>query len=155
MKISVVNGPNINFTGIRERGVYGTETWADIEETIKETAAVHGGIDVTFFQSNHEGEIIDHLQDCYYEGVDGIVINPGAYTHYSYAIRDAISSINLPVVEIHMSNIHKREEFRHTSVTAPVCVGQICGLGSYGYSLALLAVKEYIETHVKDNNKKN
>jgi 3-dehydroquinate dehydratase-2 len=148
MKISIINGPNINFTGIRERGVYGGDTWADIEEVIKERAAVIGGIDVTFFQSNHEGEIIDHIQDCYYEGVDGIVINPGAYTHYSYAIRDAIASVNLPVVEVHMSNIHKREEFRHTSVTVPVCIGQICGLGSYGYTLGIMALKDYFEKNI-------
>lgn len=148
MKISVINGPNINFTGIRERGVYGSETWADIEELIKERTAVIGGIDLSFFQSNHEGEIIDYLQDCYYEGVDGIVINPGAYTHYSYAIRDAISSVNLPVVEVHMSNIHKRDEFRHKSVTVPVCIGQICGLGSYGYCLGIMAVKDYIEKNI-------
>lgn len=154
MKICVVNGPNINFTGIRERGVYGNETWADIEELISESAAILGGLDVSFFQSNHEGEIIDHLQDCYYEGVDGIVINPGAFTHYSYAIRDAISSINIPVVEVHMSNIHAREDFRHTSVTAPVCIGQIVGLGSYGYCLGLMAVKDRIEKNI-GNNKQN
>jgi 3-dehydroquinate dehydratase-2 len=153
MKISVINGPNINFTGIRERGVYGGDTWADIEEVIKERAAVMGGIDVNFFQSNHEGEIIDHIQDCYYEGVDGIVINPGAYTHYSYAIRDAIASVNLPVVEVHMSNIHKREEFRHTSVTVPVCIGQICGLGSYGYTLAIMALKDYFEKNIQTERK--
>ena len=140
MKISIINGPNINFTGIRERGVYGSETWDDI----KENAAVLGGIEVTFFQSNHEGEIIDYLQDCYYEGIDGIVFNPGALTHYSYALRDAISSINIPVAEVHMSNVYKREEFRHHSVTAPVCVGQISGFGSYGYCLGLMAIQDHI-----------
>lgn len=154
MKISIINGPNINFTGIREKTVYGSETWNDIEESIKETAEKLG-VEVNFFQSNNEGEIIDTIQDCYYEGIDGIVINPGAFTHYSYAIRDAISSVNLPVVEVHMSNIHKREEFRHKSVTAPVCVGQICGMGSYGYSLALMGVKEYIEKNITNNEKKS
>lgn len=154
MKISVINGPNINFTGIREKTVYGSETWSDIEEHIRETADKLG-IEVNFFQSNHEGELIDYLQDCYYEGIDGVVINPGAYTHYSYAIRDAVSSVNLPVVEIHMSNIHNREEFRHKSVIAPVCIGQICGMGSYGYSLALMAVKDYIEKNITNNEKKS
>lgn len=144
MKISIINGPNINFTGIRERGVYGSETWDDIQELIKENAAVLGGIEVTFFQSNHEGEIIDYLQDCYYEGIDGIVFNPGALTHYSYALRDAISSINIPVAEVHMSNVYNREEFRHHSVTAPVCVGQISGFGSYGYCLGLMAIQDHI-----------
>lgn len=152
MKISIINGPNINFTGIREKGVYGSETWADIEQGIR-AAAEKIGVEVDFFQSNHEGDIIDHIQDCYSNGTDGIVINPGALTHYSYAVRDALSSVSLPVAEMHMSNIHKREEFRHTSVTVPVCVGQICGFGSYGYTLALMAIINHIEKNDKLSKK--
>lgn len=142
-KIRVINGPNINFTGIREKGIYGSMTLEDIEKNITEKAE-ELGIEAECYQSNHEGEIIDYLQSCYHEGVDGIVINPGAYTHYSYAIRDAIASINIPVVEVHMSNIHKREEFRHLSVTVPVCIGQICGLGDFGYELGLRAIIDHL-----------
>ena len=142
MKIAVINGPNINFTGIREKGVYGSRTFDDIQADIKAYCA-QKGIEVQLFQSNHEGAIIDFLQSCY-KNTDGIVINPGAYTHYSYAIRDAISSVSIPTVEVHMSNIHKREEFRHTSVTVPVCIGQICGFGDFGYILGIQAVENYI-----------
>ena len=142
-KIRVINGPNINFTGIREKGIYGSMTLEDIEKNITEKAE-ELGIEAECYQSNHEGEIIDYLQSCYHDGVDGIVINPGAYTHYSYAIRDAIASINIPVVEVHMSNIHKREQFRHLSVTVPVCIGQICGLGAFGYELGLRAIIEHL-----------
>lgn len=140
-KVRIINGPNINFTGIREKGVYGSLTLKDINESIKKRAD-ELGFETEFFQSNHEGEIIDYLQKCYHEGVDGIVMNPGAYTHYSYAIRDAIASVNIPVIEVHMSNIHKREEFRHTSVTVPVCAGQICGFGAFSYELGLFALKD-------------
>ena len=142
-KICVIHGPNINFTGIREKGVYGTLTFDEINDEIKKKAN-ELELDVEIFQSNHEGAIIDKIQECYLNK-DGIVINPGAYTHYSYAIRDALASVGVPVVEIHMSNIHKREEFRHTSVTVPVCVGQICGFGWQGYLLALEAVKMQIK----------
>lgn len=138
-KVRVINGPNINFTGIREKGVYGSVSFDQIIENIKKKAEEFD-FDIECFQSNHEGEIIDFIQKCYIDGVDGIVINPGAFTHYSYAVRDAVASVNIPTVEVHMSNIHKREEFRHLSVTAPVCVGQICGFGSYGYEMALSAI---------------
>jgi len=139
-KICVIHGPNLNFTGIREKGVYGTRTLEDINKNIAEEAG-RMGIDVEVFQSNYEGAIIDKLQQCYYEKVDGIIINPGAFTHYSYAIRDAISSVQIPTVEVHLSNIHQREEFRHTSVTAPACIGQMCGFGENGYILALHALE--------------
>lgn len=143
-KIRVINGPNINFTGIREKGIYGTKTLTDIEnEIIAEAKKL--GFECECFQSNHEGEIIDYIQKCYNDKVEGVVINPGAYTHYSYAIRDAISSVQIPFVEIHMSNIHTREEFRHTSVTVPVCKGQICGFGDYGYIMALMALNNIIK----------
>ncbi|MCD7777001.1 MAG: type II 3-dehydroquinate dehydratase [Clostridiales bacterium] len=140
-KVRIINGPNINFTGLRERNVYGNLTYSQIMDKAKEKA-VELGYEIEIFQSNHEGEIIDYIQKCYYEKVSGVVINPGAFTHYSYAIRDAISSVSqIPFVEVHMSNIHKREEFRHTSVTAPVCAGQMCGFGSLGYELGLVALK--------------
>lgn len=142
-KISVVNGPNINFTGIREKGVYGAETLDKINsDIIENTKALDFNID--FFQSNIEGEIINHLQKCYFDNYDGIVMNPGALTHYSYAVRDAVASISIPVIEVHMSNIHKREEFRHNSVTAPVCAGQICGFGAYGYTMAVYALNQIL-----------
>lgn len=144
LKLRVINGPNINFTGIREKGIYGSLTLEDIVNNILNKAK-EMDVEVECYQSNHEGDIIDYLQECYHKGVDGIVINPGAFTHYSYAIRDAISSINIPVVEVHMSNIHKREEFRHLSVTVPVCIGQICGLGAYGYELGMLALQNHLD----------
>ena len=134
-KILVINGPNLNMLGVREPQVYGEKTYADLENYIEDYCAKKD-IEVTILQSNGEGELIDfihHSQGNY----DGIVINPGAYTHYSYAIRDALKSIEVPAVEVHISNIHNREEFRRTSVTAPSCVGQISGLGFRGYLLAI------------------
>lgn len=145
MKILVINGPNINFLGIREKGIYGENNYDSLVSMI-ENKAKSLGIDVEVFQSNHEGEIIDKIQEAFYEKVDGIVINPGAYTHYSYAIRDALASVEqIPKIEVHISNIHKREEFRHTSVTAPACVGQIVGLGLNGYLLALEAIMDLVK----------
>ena len=140
-KIKVINGPNINFTGIREKGVYGNLTFEDINEKIKEKCDSMG-IEVSFFRSNYEGALIDELQKSYSDNTEGIIINPGAFTHYSYALRDAIKSVNIPVVETHMSNIHNREEFRHKSVTAPVCIGQICGFGYFSYILGIDALCE-------------
>ena len=139
MKILVINGPNLNFLGIREKGVYGDRSYSDLIDLINKKAE-ELNIEVETFQSNGEGEIIDRLQRAYNEKVDGIVINPAAYTHYSYAIRDALASISLPKIEVHISNIHQREEFRHTSVTAPVCDGQIVGHGFEGYIMAIEAV---------------
>ncbi len=138
MRLLVLNGPNLNRLGLREPAVYGKQTLQDLEAQLQMFAKNHS-CELDSFQSNHEGELIDKLHDA--EGhYDGIVMNPGAFTHYSYAIRDAIASISVPVMEVHISNIHKREEFRHTSVTAPVTAGQIVGLGFYGYELALLAL---------------
>lgn len=137
-KILVINGVNLNMLGIREPGIYGNSTLADLEGNLKRKAE-QLGCQVDFFQSNFEGEICTKIQQAL--GVyDGIVINPGAFTHYSYAIRDALGSVKLPAIEVHISNIHKREEFRHTSVTVAECVGQICGLGFKGYELALEAL---------------
>lgn len=137
-KYLIINGPNLNMLGAREPGIYGNDNYEALCDMIREKAG-QMGVEVEFFQDNSEGAIIDAIQGAY--GVmDGIVINPGAYTHYSYAIHDAIKSVDIPTVEIHISNIHKREEFRHKSVTAPACVGQICGFGLFGYILALEAV---------------
>lgn len=123
--------------GIREPGIYGGDTLEDVYELIR-TNAKRLGCDVDFFQSNIEGEIINAIHSSM-GNYDGIIMNPGAFTHYSYAIHDALTSVNVPCIEVHISNIHKREEFRHKSVTAPACRGQICGIGTYGYVLALEA----------------
>ena len=135
MKFLVINGPNLNLLGQREPGIYGAENYESLCAHLKEFAAAHGST-VDCFQSNHEGAIVDAIQAA--DGVyDAIVMNPGAYTHYSVAILDALKAVSVPCVEVHISNIHQREEFRHKSVTAPACVGQICGLGLYGYEAAL------------------
>jgi len=139
MKILIVNGPNLNFLGIREKVVYGSRDYGALLQMI-EKKAEELGIDAEVYQSNSEGEIIDAIQRAYKEKVDGIIINPAAYTHYSYAIRDALASVTVPKIEVHISNIYQREEFRHTSVTAPVCDGQISGLGFEGYLLAMEAM---------------
>lgn len=142
MKILVINGPNLNRLGLREPTIYGSNTLTDLEKNLLVFAETEQ-VEVACFQSNHEGDIIDAIHEA--EGqFDGIVLNPGAFTHYSYAIRDAIASITLPVIEVHISNVHAREEFRHTSVTAPVVSGQIVGLGFKGYELAMLALKEQV-----------
>ncbi len=141
-KLLVINGPNINFIGIREKGVYGNDNYASLVKMIEDKAA-ELGVEVEVFQSNHEGAVIDRIQQAYYDKVDGIVINPGAWTHYSYAIRDALASVEaIPKIEVHISNVHKREEFRHISVTAPVCTGQVVGLGLKGYLYALEALAD-------------
>lgn len=141
-KIALIHGPNLNFLGIRNTGVYGADTYEAInKEIIKEATQYNFQIEI--FQSNHEGEIIDFLQSCYDE-IDGIIMNPGAFTHYSYAIRDAIESISIPTIEVHLSNINKREEFRKTSVIAPVCIGQICGFGKYSYILGIHAMDHHL-----------
>lgn len=141
MKLLIINGPNLNFLGIREKAVYGTMTYEDLCQDLA-VYAQKKGIDASFFQSNYEGALIDRLQQAYEEGLDAIVINPGALTHYSYALFDAIKSISIPCFEVHLSNIHTRETFRHTSVTAPACVGQIAGFGAYGYKMAMDAALE-------------
>ncbi len=141
MKILVINGPNINFLGIREKSIYGAEDYDYLLNLIANKGQ-ECGCEMEVFQSNHEGAIIDRLQDSYFDGTEGIVINPGAYTHYSYAIRDALASIVVPKVEIHISDITKREDFRKISVTAPVCDKQIYGHGLNGYLMAIDSVIE-------------
>ena len=136
MKILVINGPNLNFLGIREKSVYGTQDYDYLLKMIGEKGEQTGST-IEVFQSNHKGAIIDRIQDSYFDGTEGIVINPGAYTHYSYAIRDALSSITVPKVEIHISDIMNREEFRKVSVTAPACDKQIYGHGLEGYLEAI------------------
>jgi 3-dehydroquinate dehydratase-2 len=136
-KILIINGPNLNLLGTREKAIYGTET---LEDIARKTSIEAGklNVDVEFIQTNHEGEIIDKIHGA--RGTtDVIIINPGAYSHYSLAIRDAIKAVEIPAIEIHLSNIHAREEFRSHSVIAPVCVGQICGFGSTSYILGLNA----------------
>ncbi|GAA4297495.1 type II 3-dehydroquinate dehydratase [Anaerocolumna aminovalerica] len=139
MKLLVINGPNINFLGIREKEVYGKENFEYLLNLLKEKAQKEA-VFINTYQSNCEGDIINRIQEAYFDGTEGIIINPGAYTHYSYAIRDALASIEVPKIEVHISNVHKREEFRHVSVTAPVCTGQIVGLGLQGYILAIDAI---------------
>ncbi len=144
MKVLIINGPNLNLLGEREPGTYGSESYRNICGMLEDKAAEMGFSCCECFQSNHEGEIIDKIHAARLE-FSGIVLNAGAYTHYSYAIRDAIAAVKIPVIEVHMSNIHKREEFRRTSVISPVCAGQIAGFGSESYVLGLYALKHILE----------
>jgi len=136
----LIHGPNLNLLGEREPAVYGRDTLEQINQRLTSWAQAVG-IELRIVQSNHEGEIVDLIQEAR-EWAMGLVINPGAYTHYSYAIRDCIAGVGLPAIEVHLSNVHTREEFRHHSVIAPVCRGQIIGLGWYGYMLALQALAQ-------------
>ena len=137
-RILVLHGPNLNLLGTREPEIYGSTTLDDINEMIAERAA-EAGIETAFYQSNHEGDLVDAIQQANHK-FDFIIFNAAAFTHYSIAIRDAIAAIDVPVIEVHISNIHQREEFRHTSVLAPVAMGQICGLGVESYPAALEAI---------------
>ena len=137
----ILNGPNINMTGLREKSVYGSKTFDDLMQLIREEAQ-RLGCEVRFVQSNHEGALIDAIQQAYFDGLDGIVFNPGGYTHTSVALHDAVASVPLPTIEVHMSNVHARESYRHVSMTASACRGQIVGFGFYGYVMALRALVE-------------
>jgi len=142
MKIAVVQGPNLNMLGVREQHIYGGMTLDQIHEQLK-NAAAQNGIEIEFFQSNLEGEIVDRVQECL-GTVDGILINPAAYSHTSIAIRDAISAVNMPVVEVHISNIYRREEFRQKTITGAACTGVITGFGGFGYHLGLISLMQVI-----------
>lgn len=139
--IGIINGPNLNLLGKREPAVYGKESLDDINNWLLDQVAPLGADGLIFVQSNSEGELVTAIQEMGYDqAVSGIVLNPGAYAHYSIALRDAIASVPVPVIEVHLSNIHAREEFRHRSVTAGACRGMICGLGKMGYALAVQAL---------------
>ncbi len=137
----ILNGPNINLTGLREKEVYGDRSYDSLLRELK-AHADRIGVELVCVQSNHEGALIDAIQKAWLDGLDGIVLNPGGYTHTSVALRDAIASVPIPTIEVHMSNIHARESFRRTSLTAPVCRGQIVGFGFRGYRMALDALAE-------------
>ena len=143
-KIALIHGPNLNFLGIRSPEIYGLDTYENINKEILEEATKYG-LEMAIYQSNHEGDIIDYIQECYHNNIQGIIINAGAYTHYSYAIRDAIAGVNIPTIEVHLSNINSRETFREKSMIAPVCVGQICGFGKYSYILGIHALNNHLE----------
>mgnify|MGYP001157861224 CR=1 FL=1 len=147
MEILLVNGPNLNLLGTREPEWYGDATLTEIERMV-EQAADRQGFRVRSYQANGEGEIIDFLQR--HREAAGLIINPGAFTHYSYAIRDCIKALGIPAVEVHISQIYQRETFRHTSVIAPVCIGQISGFGGFGYLLALQGLIDFLCREEKD-----
>ncbi|QEK11772.1 type II 3-dehydroquinate dehydratase [Crassaminicella thermophila] len=138
MKILIINGPNINFLGIREKHIYGGKTYKEMCTYLNEKAK-ELSLEIDIVQSNIEGEIVNFIQGAY-KKYDGIIINPAAYTHYSIAIYDALKAVDIKAVEVHISNIHSREEYRKKSVTASACIGQICGFGIYGYVLAMMAL---------------
>ena len=140
MKILVINGPNLQLLGEREPEIYGSGTLADMEQKLAELADKKG-VEIEFFQSNHEGDIVDRLGMAG-KNADAVIINPAAYTHTSIAIRDTIKAVGIPVVEVHLSNISNRENFRHHSLIAPACIGQICGFGLKGYELAFYALAD-------------
>ena len=152
-RILVISGPNLNLLGEREVNIYGTETLAAIEARMQKRAGEQGA-ELLCFQSNHEGAIIDRLHAAKGQ-CDGVILNAGAYTHYSIAIRDAIAAVRLPCVEVHLSNVHAREEFRHTSVLAPVCVGVICGFGGASYDLALEGLLKLLDENACQVSKNN
>ncbi|MCF6340130.1 MAG: type II 3-dehydroquinate dehydratase [Sulfurimonas sp.] len=142
MKIVVIQGPNLNMLGIREQQIYGPMKLEQIHAQMKESAQ-QSKVEIEFFQSNLEGEIVDRIQECYGDA-QGIIINAAAYTHTSIAIRDAIAAVNLPTIEVHISNIHRREEFRKTNVIAPVCSSSIVGFGPFGYHLAMVGMTQIL-----------
>lgn len=145
MKILVINGPNLNLLGVRETSIYGKETYFDLVEKIKDYAKKIG-VDIEVVQSNHEGELVDFIHRAYYTKVNGIVINPAAYTHTSVALLDAVKSVNIPTVEVHISDVSKREDFRQISYIRKACVATICGKGTDGYLEAMdILLKEHLK----------
>ncbi len=146
MKISVIQGPNLNMLGVREQQVYGPMKLEQIHAQMKEFAG-QNNLEIEFFQSNLEGEIVDKIQECYGDA-QGIIINAAAYTHTSIAIRDAIAAVNLPAIEVHISNIHRREDFRKENMIAPVCTSSVVGFGPFGYHLAMMGMLQ-IMTEMK------
>lgn len=142
-RILVINGPNLNLLGVREPGIYGLRTLEEINAELK-AEAENKGVEIEFFQSNHEGDIIDKIHDCLNK-VNIIIINAGAFSHYSIAIRDALKAVNIPVIEVHLSNIYKREEFRHKSVISDIAAGGIYGFGDLSYRLALEAALAFLK----------
>ncbi|MDY0320255.1 MAG: type II 3-dehydroquinate dehydratase [Arcobacteraceae bacterium] len=142
MKIAVIQGPNLNMLGVREQHIYGGMTLDQIHAQLQATAE-QSGVEIEFFQSNLEGEIVDKIQECL-GTVQGIIINPAAYTHTSIAIRDALAAVNLPTVEVHISNLYKREDFRQKSLTAASSTGIISGFGPFGYHLGLIALMQVL-----------
>lgn len=149
-RLFLINGPNLNMLGKREPATYGHDTLVDVVQLVKDTAWEHG-YEVEAYQSNHEGDLVDRIQQA--EGqAAGIVFNPAAYTHTSIALRDAISAVAPPVIEVHISNVHKREEFRHHSMLAPVCEGQVVGFGIDGYRLATLGLIKKIENEGRNES---
>jgi len=140
-KLLILNGPNINLTGLREKSVYGAKTFDDLMKLVAGEAEKLD-VELRCVQSNSEGGLIDAIQAAYFDGFDGIVFNPGGYTHTSVALHDAVASVPIPTIEVHMSNVHAREEFRHKSMTASACRGQIVGFGFYGYVMAMRALVE-------------
>ena len=143
MKIAVIQGPNLNMLGVREQQIYGPMRMEQIHAQMKEFAT-QNNVEIEFFQSNLEGEIVDKIQECYGE-VQGIIINAAAYTHTSIAIRDAIAAVNLPTIEVHISNIHRREDFRKENMIAPVCTSSIVGFGPFGYHLAMMGMLQIMQ----------
>lgn len=144
MKILIINGPNLNMLGIREPSIYGKNTYADLIGYIKEFAEING-VETEFFQSNHEGAIVDEIQKAYYDKTDGIVINPAAYTHTSVAIADAIKAVNIPAVEVHISDVDSREDFRKISYVKNVAIATVKGKGFAGYTEAISLIKDYLK----------
>lgn len=143
LRILVINGPNLNLLGVREPGHYGVKTLAEINESLI-SLADRLGVELTTFQSNHEGELVDRIHQAGSENIDGIVINPAAYTHTSVALRDALLATAIPFVEVHLSNIHKREEFRHRSLLVDAAIGTVAGFGPASYTMALTGIAEHL-----------
>lgn len=143
MKFLIINGPNLNMLGIREPQIYGSNTYQDLVEYVSDFCAQRG-VETEFVQSNHEGDLVDAIQRAYFDKVDGIIINPAAYTHTSVALLDALKSVQIPAVEVHLSKVEEREDFRQISYLRPACIRTITGHGFAGYSMAAVALLDYL-----------